>query len=126
MDGERIPIPATAIEMFKRNEAKRAIDAMQLELVLLKHLVQVLDPTHNYLMNFETMELVKQKSEVPNGEDEVQPGDSENKPPEGETPVDGGAKGLHEFSGPGDDLAPREPEGDTPNEVQPRGDQEGA
>jgi hypothetical protein len=95
--GKNIPVPSHAIEFAKRVKAKAAIENMQLELMLLKHLVATLDSEHDYVFNQDSMTLVKVLKDA-DEKDNLQLGVSEDKPFRGQVPIDGGAKGLRDLS----------------------------
>lgn len=56
---EKLPIPSNVVTACKKHQAKSIIERMQIENMLLKHLVETLDPEHNYIFNQEKLELHK-------------------------------------------------------------------
>lgn len=88
---EQLPIPESLVGMVKKQQARRAIERMQVQLQLLAHLVGTLDPEHDYVFDDEKLTLTK----VKRAEDgEVQPSDNQNKPFRGQVSLGGEAKGL--------------------------------
>lgn len=56
-----LPVPKNVVEFVQKSKAKKAIERMQLENMLLKHLIETLDPIHDYVFDDEEMELKKVK-----------------------------------------------------------------
>lgn len=61
--GEQIPIPSHALSLSKQMKATEAIQRIKLENILLKHLVNILDPEHDYMMDLEKMTLTKVRND---------------------------------------------------------------
>lgn len=125
MNSEKvIPIPAQAVEFVKRTRAKAAIESMQLELMLLKHLIAILDPEYDYIFNQEELTLTKVLRDI-NEEDSLQSGINQDKPFRGEVPLDRKSKGLHDL--PDESSVNESSDGEkySSEEVQPTGNKEG-
>jgi hypothetical protein len=60
---EQIPIPVQALEVSKKIKATNTINKLQLENILLKHLVETIDPEHDYIMDLGKMTLEKVKKD---------------------------------------------------------------
>jgi hypothetical protein len=93
---ELIPIPKQAVEFARKVKAKAAIETMQLEIMLLKHLVATLDDEHDYLFNPDELKIIKVRK-VTDGKESLQPSPSENSKGREEVHNVGGAKGLRGF-----------------------------
>jgi hypothetical protein len=124
-EGKVIPLPEQALVMAKQAKARAAIEDMKLQLALLKHLVNTLDPEHDYVFNQDELTLVKVPKGTINEEGNLQPSDSEDKPFRGKVNIEGDSKGL--FAKP---VRPSADAIESEEEVveaefQPEGDQEG-
>jgi hypothetical protein len=115
---ELLPIPQQVLQHHKRSQARAAVDKMQLENMLLKHLVDTLDPEHDYQFNNETLELEKVKKDVPK-EYDLQLGDNQDSSgreegdPDGKAEELGGPLGLGSIAGAQAAHKPAEEESDT-------------
>jgi hypothetical protein len=94
---ELIPIPNQAVEFARKVKAKAAIENMQLEIMLLKHLVATLDDEHDYLFNPDELKIIKVRK-VTDGKESLQLSPSENSKGREEAHNVRGAKGLREFA----------------------------
>jgi len=77
---ENLPVPSQVVELATAQKEREAIGRMQLENLLMKHLIDILDPLHDYALDRESMQLIKIPKEIPDGEDNIQTGDSEDTP----------------------------------------------
>lgn len=86
---EQIPIPSHAIEIARKIKASNSIQKLQLENILLKHLVATIDPHHDYLMDLDKMTLTKVKHE------QVQSGTGKASKGQPKSPVGGETRGFN-------------------------------
>lgn len=63
-----IPIPKHALGLLDKLEASEKIGLMQFENILLRHLVDTLDPEHDYVFDRKEKKLIRSKRD-----DQVQP-----------------------------------------------------
>lgn len=66
MSEKSIPVPSHVVDFVNKSKAKKVVERLQLENMLLKHLVTTLDPDFDYMFDEEAMEFkrVKKDGEV--------------------------------------------------------------
>lgn len=58
---DKLPVPSHVVDFINKTKAKKAVERMHLENMLLKHVIETIDPEHDYVFDDEEMTLRKVK-----------------------------------------------------------------
>lgn len=88
--GEVIPTPTEAVALLKKMKTAESLTRMKLENIMLKHLINLLDPEHDYIFNQDTGQLLKVKHGT-----KIQSSTSKEGERQSESSVGGEARGFN-------------------------------